>query len=108
MSERIGSHGWRVWKEKGLPQEVVPLSDAEGMVAKLEEENQALLRVARAAQGLPEYFALPEDELPEWAHKHRWCPYCDYKEPDGHWKDCEGLKLFEALKALPEGLLNDQ
>ena len=38
MSERIGSHGWRIWKEKGLPQEVVPLSDAEGVVAKLEEE----------------------------------------------------------------------
>ena len=42
MSERIGNHGWRIWKEKGLPQEVVPLSDAEGVVAQIEEENEAL------------------------------------------------------------------
>ncbi len=38
MSERIGSRGWRIWKEKNLPQEVVPLSDAEGVASQLEEK----------------------------------------------------------------------
>ena len=56
MSERIGSCGWRIWKEKGLPQEVVPLSDAEGVVAQLEEENETLKKY------------IPEHVLKEWEY----------------------------------------
>ena len=49
MSERIGSHGWRIWKEKGLPQEVVPLSDAEGVVEQLEAKNGAMRALLKRA-----------------------------------------------------------
>lgn len=32
----------------------------------------------------------------------RYCPSCGYKEPDGHWKECE---LWLALEKLTEGYL---
>jgi hypothetical protein len=59
MSERIGSHGWRIWKEKDLPQEVVPLSDAEGVVAQLEAELEQ--RRTQRAHLQPVYLEVCEE-----------------------------------------------
>jgi len=30
--------------------------------------------------------------------KWRYCPSCGYKEPDGHWQDCELWIALEKLK----------
>lgn len=43
--ERIGDRGWRIWGGD-LPQDVVPLGDAEGVVAALEARVQRLTEYA--------------------------------------------------------------
>jgi len=65
-------------------------------VAKLE-------RVARAVKNVPEY--VEADCVCGVEEEHKHCPYCGYKEPDGHWKDCKVLELRAALADLPEDAL---
>lgn len=36
---------------------------------------------------------------PAYYTDFKFCPACGYKEPDGHWRDCEIAELLELLKA---------
>ena len=38
-----------------------------------------------------------DDITPFAGVQYRYCPSCGYKEPDGHWRDCELWNLLDKL-----------
>ena len=66
--------------------------DAQKYITQLEA-------VAKAARDIDEYVDLSPEDIPE---NHKYCAYCGYKKPDGHWKVCPMNALQEKLEALDE------
>ena len=73
----------------------IPISQAE----RWTEEVAKLNAIVEAARDIDEYVDLSPEDIPE---NHKYCAYCGYKKPDGHWKVCPMNALQEKLDALDE------
>jgi hypothetical protein len=85
-----------------------PYADAPGAkleIEKLRKDLQGAYRVLENLEYIGADFAGNEiiNQLtPEYYSKWKFCPSCGYKQPDGHWKDCELSEWLDSMSEEPE------
>ncbi len=60
--------------------------------------NVALARLKEVEETLKDLEYINIEDFIDVNLKWKYCPSCGYKEPDGHWKDCELWLALEKIK----------